>query len=155
MSNKKIIIAIISSILAGAGWWYFYYYSTIASTTLSIKIGSAKLNVDLAITPAEMSKGLSGRESLTENEGMLFIFPAETIPAFWMKDMKFAIDIIWIDKQGRVVGIEHNLQPDSYPKLFSPSQPVKYVLEVKAGWAKRHLIKLGDRADVPKSIYQY
>ncbi len=140
----------------GVGWWYLYYYhSTAESTTLSIKISSAKLNVDLAITPAEMSKGLSGRESLTENEGMLFIFPAETIPSFWMKEMKFAIDIIWLDEKGRVVGIEHNLQPDSYPKLFSPSQPIKYVLEVKAGWAKKHSIKLGDKAIMPAFIYQY
>ncbi len=138
----------------GVGWYFYYSHLSIGSAAI-IKIRGAKLKVDLAVTPTEMRQGLSGRKELANNEGMLFVFPTETVPSFWMKDMRFAIDIIWLDKQSRVVGIEHNMQPDSYPQLFSPSQPIKYVLEVKAGWAKKHAIKLGDRAELPEFIYQY
>jgi len=95
---------------------------------------------------------LSNREKLAENQGMLFVFDHTDYHSFWMKDMRFAIDIIWIDENKKVVDITHNAEPESYPKIFKPSLPAQYVLEVNAGWAEEHRVKVGDLADFFWSI---
>ncbi len=110
----------------------------------AITIGGKKLNIDIADEPHEQARGLSGRKSMTENEGMLFVFPQPLVPAFWMKEMNFSLDLIWIDASGKIIGIEKNVSPDTYPKTFSPPSPIKYVLEVNAGWSDRNDIRIGD-----------
>ena len=67
--------------------------------------------VEVADTLNEREKGLSGKQSLEINKGMLFIFEKETLSGFWMKDMNFPIDIIWIDKNMRIIGIEKSPVP--------------------------------------------
>ncbi|MCC6290679.1 DUF192 domain-containing protein [Candidatus Nomurabacteria bacterium] len=95
----------------------------------TIILDGKKIDLELAQTPEEMTRGLSGREGLPEDSGMLFVYPEDTVPAFWMKDMRFPIDIIWLDKNWMVVGIEKNLLPSTYPQTFSPPKPIRYVLE--------------------------
>ncbi len=102
------------------------------------------LKIEEAQTSAEQARGLSGRMSLGEDEGMLFIFSPPTTPSFWMKEMNFPLDLIWLDHNYHVLGMEKSLPPDSYPKLFLPPAPVSYVLEVNAGYAARHGINVGD-----------
>lgn len=118
----------------------------------TLKVGSREFEVEIADTPAARSRGLSGRDQIAENEGMLFVFENEDVqPAFWMKDMKFAIDIIWID-EGQVIQITPNAKPpkpgtpDEDIELILPESPVDLVLETKAGEASG--IKLGDRVEV-------
>lgn len=108
-----------------------------------VGIGGIDVRVILADTPEKRTQGLSGRSGLAENEGMLFVFPEEGIYGFWMKDMNFSIDIIWIDNAGTVVHVAESVPPDSYPTSFSPSKPAKYVLEVEAGFAKAHQVSPG------------
>lgn len=93
--------------------------------------------VTTARTPATRELGLSGRASLAPDEGLLFIFPQPVNTGFWMKDMKFSIDIVWIDSDRRVVGIAEDVSPSSYPNSFYPPQKVQFVLEVNAGDAKK------------------
>ncbi|MEK7510163.1 MAG: DUF192 domain-containing protein [Patescibacteria group bacterium] len=107
-------------------------------------INGHELGLQVVRTPEEQSVGLSGRESLAENAGMLFVYKKPFIPGFWMPDMRFSIDIIWIDKNRKIVGIEDNVAPQTYPDIFQPSLPVLYVLEVNANWAKNHNISIGD-----------
>ncbi len=114
------------------------------ATTSKIKINNLTLDVFLAADPVAQAQGLSGRPALGPLEGMLFIFNRDTEPNFWMKDMNFAIDIIWIDQAGRVIAIEPNLTPDTYPNYFAPPEPIRYVLEVNAGFADTHQITLGN-----------
>jgi uncharacterized protein len=102
-------------------------------TKSSIVINNQKISVFIADSPREWERGLSGRKSLKSDEGMLFVFPEPTTPAFWMKDMRFAIDIIWLDENKKIVDIERNISPDTYPKKFSPPVPVRYVLETNPG----------------------
>jgi uncharacterized membrane protein (UPF0127 family) len=120
----------------------------------TILISGNKLYIDVADTQDEREKGLSVKESLNDNEGMLFDFGAEDIyPAFWMKDMVFAIDIIWIDN-GEVVGIEKNVPPPTAEnerlKMYYPPKTIDYVLEVKGGYCDRNGIKEGDLVDLSK-----
>lgn len=98
-----------------------------------LKIGNTTILVDVADSDEEITKGLSGREAMAQNRGMLFVFSEPRVPSFWMKDMLFPIDFVWIDEAGKIVAITPSIGTDSYPITFSPPSEVKYVLEVNAG----------------------
>lgn len=102
------------------------------------------LELEIARTPEEQARGLSGRESLAENAGMLFAYESPVVPGFWMKEMNFAIDIVWINENKKIVGVQENVAPETFPQIFYPPSSIKYVLEVNATWAKIHNISIGD-----------
>jgi len=110
----------------------------------SVAINGNIFDVYIANTKDDMTKGLSARESLSQNEGMLFMFEKPDTYSFWMKDMNFPIDIIWIGEDMRTVYIKENATPDSYPESFTPDAPALYVLEINAGIAANEKIKIGD-----------
>ena len=117
----------------------------ISNTKKEIYIKNVRLAVDMADEPHEQTQGLSGKEYIAANEGMIFIFQESFTPAFWMKDMRFGLDIIWLDAKNTIIGIEKNVLPETFPKTFAPFYPVKYVLEVNAGWSDRNSIRVGDK----------
>jgi uncharacterized membrane protein (UPF0127 family) len=108
-------------------------------------VGSLRYAVTLAVNPAEWERGLSGRPSLATDEGMLFLFPSSSVRAFWMKDMNFPIDIIWIDKGWRVVGVETHATPDTYPRTFTSPSSVSRVLEIASAGELGSPIRIGDQ----------
>lgn len=112
----------------------------------TISINDHELRVELADTPAKQSQGLSGRESLPNNQGMLFIFDNYTQPGFWMKDMQFPLDIIWI-RDNMIIDITENIPVPENNQLINyyPSEPINYVLEVNAGWVNKNNIKIGHK----------
>lgn len=110
----------------------------------SLNIGNTHLRVSLRTTPEQQEQGLSGTWYLFESTGMFFVFPEVGEYSFWMKDMNYSIDMIWISADKQVVAISENATPESYPAKFTSPVPVKYVLEVRAGWAKRHDVNVGD-----------
>ncbi|MFA6603935.1 MAG: DUF192 domain-containing protein [Patescibacteria group bacterium] len=104
-----------------------------------------KIAADVASTPATREKGLSGREALGAAEGMLFIFGRADRYAFWMKDMRFAIDILWI-KGDEIVDITTDVPPAAVGaplERYFPMSPIDKVLEVSAGFAARHGLRTG------------
>ena len=111
----------------------------------SVSFGDLDMIVEVATTKKQWEQGLSDRTDLGDVDGMLFTFPQYHIPIFWMKDMHFPIDMIWISN-GEVVEIHHSVPLETSDKLptYSPSVPVNMVLETKAGWAKESGIKIGD-----------
>jgi len=86
--------------------------------------------VRIADSLAERAQGLSGTTALAPDEGMLFVFERAGMYGFWMKDMYYPIDIIWLNDELRPVGITKNISPDTFPTVFYPPVPVRYVLEV-------------------------
>ena len=102
--------------------------------------------VSIADTEEERELGLSGRPGLAPGSGMLFIFPEVGKYAFWMKDMRFSIDILWLANDGRVIYIKENVSPNTFPASFAPSSPARYVLELPAGYVQTHNITVGDKA---------
>lgn len=104
-----------------------------------------KLSVEIADTIQKQGQGLSGRPSMKENEGMLFVFQESAPRSFWMKDMRFPIDIIWINAEGVIVGIAPEVSPETFPRTFQSPLPVPYVLELSAGWVQSHGVLVGDR----------
>ncbi len=111
-----------------------------------VQIGLAILNVELAITPEQRERGLSGHKPLAINEAMLFVFDTPGKYGFWMKDMLFSIDMIWLSAEGKVVYIEKSVAPDTFPKSFASESPALYFLETKAGFSSQNNIKIGDQA---------
>src|SRR3712207_3429539 len=113
---------------------------------VNVFVNGVVLVADIAATAEQMTMGLSVKGSLNENEAMLFVFKEEAEHTIWMKNMKFPIDIIWIDADKTVVHIEHNLQPCS-SGLFCPTyKPIGnslYVLETVGGFAQKHDIVRG------------
>jgi uncharacterized membrane protein (UPF0127 family) len=111
-----------------------------------ITFDGASVRVEIADTDAERAQGLSGHAPLASDEGMLFVFPEEGRYSFWMKDMLFPIDILWLDSAGTVVHIERNVAPESYPTSFTSDSLARYVLEVRAGFATEHEITVGSKS---------
>ena len=110
-----------------------------------LKVGTARVLIDIADTPALRERGLSGRKLLLNDQGMYFIFDHPDVYPFWMKEMNFPIDIIWIGEHMSVVDITKSASPSSFPQTFVSSAPALYVLEVQAGFAERHGVKIGDQ----------
>lgn len=112
-----------------------------------VEIGTARFAVELARDDAAVQKGLSGRQALPEGTGMLFLFPASYRYRFWMPDMHFPIDIIWIAND-IVVDITEKVPPEddlANPDFYRPRTPARYVLEINAGAAARGGVRIGDR----------
>ena len=123
-----------------------------------VHIGGASYSVDLAVLPEERRQGLSGRESMAPDAGMLFVFEEEQLLHFWMKEMHFPLDIIWIDAQCRLVSVAADVPtppPDAgneeIPRAQSPS-PARFVLEVNAGEAARNGLSPGDPVEFRGTI---
>lgn len=108
----------------------------------------AIIPVYLADNPRVRTRGLSNKTFLPEGEGMLFVFEQPGMYSFWMKDMNFAIDMVWINEEGTVVHIESNVAPETYPELFVSRDPALYVLEVNAGFARGLGLTVGTKIDI-------
>lgn len=105
--------------------------------TLEIKGKKTTIPVSVADTEAERAQGLSFTRELTEGRGKLFLFDAPGTYGFWMKDMRYPIDIVWIDSTWKVVAVTTDIAPETYPQVFYPPTDIRYVLELGAGDAER------------------
>ena len=113
---------------------------------VSIWIGGTEIRAEIADSSEERIKGLSGRGQLAEREGLLFVFDAPEKQGIWMKEMNFPIDIIWLDANKRILTVAENISPETFPKVFYPSAPALYVLEVSGGTASKYGIMEGQTA---------
>ena len=115
----------------------------------ALVVADQRVDVEVADDDAERARGLGNRDRLARDAGMYFVLPNEA-PSFWMKGMRFPLDMIWI-KDGRVVDVTADVPheppgtPDSRLPTYSPARPADRVLEVNAGWAKRHGVTRGDK----------
>ncbi|MBI2285395.1 DUF192 domain-containing protein [Candidatus Saccharibacteria bacterium] len=109
----------------------------------TVTIGSVQIKAEIVESPAEREQGLSGRPCIEANQGMLFVFDKPGRYPFWMKDMKFPIDIVWIAASRTVVGLDIDVVPSTYPDAFVSEKPAQYVLELQANRAKDLEISLG------------
>ncbi len=147
--KKSLIGILIFALVLMAIAVYFIFnpvdYSEKEWDKANLKVGDKTISVYLAETSLERKKGLSGFNSISNSEGMLFIFNQKQKPGFWMKGMEFSIDIIWVS-DGLVTEISPDLPYDQKTLTkYYPSQDVNQVLEVKAGWAKINDIQVGDQ----------
>lgn len=106
--------------------------------------GRHRLTIELALTPAERAQGLMFRREMAPDHGMLFDFGEEHVVSMWMKNTILPLDMVFIDAQGRIAHIATDTVPFS-EAIVSSEKPVRAVLEVLAGTARRLGIKVGDR----------
>lgn len=116
---------------------------------VEVKIGDQLIVAELASNSVTRARGLSGRASIGINEGMLFVFDNPGKHSFWMKGMNFPIDIIWINEDNIIVGIEKNIEPqkgaiDNLLKTYYPKEPIKRALELRAGRSDLFRAGIGD-----------
>jgi hypothetical protein len=110
----------------------------------NVKVEDTVIRSEIADTPIKRTKGLMLRKSLPENEGMLFVFSEEGYHSFWMMNMSFPIDIIWINNEKKVVDIVKNAQPCIITcSSYRPKEKAMYVLEVNANFTEEHGVKIG------------
>jgi uncharacterized membrane protein (UPF0127 family) len=115
-----------------------------------VTVNAFKLIADLALSQDQQTKGLAVKNHMNESEGMLFVFQNPSKQSFWMKDMKFPIDIMWLDANRSVVYIAPNLEP--CPSLgncpgYVPNKDSLYVLETTAGFSLRHNVTVGTKTN--------
>jgi len=115
-----------------------------------VQVGNTIINIEIADTLTKRTQGLSGRKSLGEKEGMFFVFEEPDKYSFWMKDMNFPLDIIWIGEDYKIVYIKKNVKPDSYPESYTPPEDAKYILEVVAGFSNKHSVAVGQKVSFLK-----
>lgn len=151
MKINKIPILVLLVILIGT----YFYILNLEKNSVSlpqkmieqVKIRNITLTVDIADDDKEREKGLSGREFISPTEGMLFVFDISGEYSFWMKDMKFPIDIIWIDENFKIIYIEEGVLPETYPMTFRSPSKSKYVLEVGSLISTKNNFKIGDKVE--------
>lgn len=143
---KQAFVALgIFLVLIILGLAFFVIPKASGLKTGEVQVGNAFFQVEIADTPVARSKGLSGRGFLSEDRGMLFLFPFSGNYGFWMKDMKFPIDIIWI-KDNKVVGMIIGSEPEEgeAPTIYNPPESIDKVLEINAGLTQKLGIRVGD-----------
>jgi hypothetical protein len=111
---------------------------------VQVRLGESTIVAEMATTPKQQQAGLSGRSGLENGRGMLFVLEPPKTAGLWMKDMRFPLDIIYVDADGVVMTIHRDVPPDSYPRMYYPVAPAKYALEVPAGFTTAHHVGVGD-----------
>lgn len=115
---------------------------------VTITTPKGAITAEVADTKSSRELGLSGRPVMKDNEGLLFVFDVPGRYGFWMKDMIFPLDILWINENGIVVEIERKATVESYPKTFINAAPASYVLELNAGVAEKQGLFIGSKIKI-------
>jgi uncharacterized membrane protein (UPF0127 family) len=115
------------------------------AATISLK--GHTLSVELATIPSARHCGLSNREELPKNQGMLFVYPSARPRTFWMKDTHIPLSIAFLEDSGEIINIQ-NMFPNQTDERYTSSRPAKYVLEVNQGWFQAHGIEIGDKVEI-------
>lgn len=151
MGKRKYVILLILIVLSAAMFIFFHARNNQISendNALRICLKNKCFNVEIAKTEEEKRIGLMNRKHLDPDEGMLFLFENEGVYNFWMKNTLIPLDIIWIDKNKKIVFIKENAMPCNLEdcETLHLTQKARYVLEINGGLAKKHGIKIGDIA---------
>lgn len=142
--NRYLSRGLLLIVVVGLALLFFYRTSSIVPVeALTAEFGGVSLRIEYATTVAERKRGLSGRKSVPNDYGMLFVFPKDDYYGFWMKDMLVPLDIFWLDGKGHVVSFVPEVATSTYPNVFYPIKPARYVLETAAGFALTHGIATG------------
>ena len=143
---NRLFAALLLCLIVGTLYGGYVLLRPSSPNMAQVEFGGVTLGVEVAKSTADQQKGLSDRASMANDHGMLFVFDSEANWGFWMKGMKFSLDIIWFDSQRHAVYIEQDLAPCTPQDcpIYTPPVKAMYVLEVNAGFVRNHNIVLGD-----------
>jgi len=127
---------------------FFIVFGKSETKYIDVKIGNETVHSEVADTWPKRIRGLMFRDSLPKNEGMFFIFDSDEKYGFWMMNMSFPIDIIWIDSGKRIVYFVEDAQSCKiFCQTYSPDKEARYVLEVNSGFVQQHDIEIGQKVE--------
>jgi uncharacterized membrane protein (UPF0127 family) len=150
---KKVLLTLFVLLIVAAGVYYTQNYMqggqvlSVFKKNAIVTIDNQSFNVSIANSEKDREIGLSETKSLDQNQGMLFLFNNPGYYSFWMKNMKFPIDIIFINND-QIVTIHDNAQiikAQENPMLYTPTQSSDKVLEIQAGLSEKYNFKIGDK----------
>lgn len=116
-----------------------------------LTVNNQTIQIEIAQSAQDVANGLGNRDFLPENYGMLFLFRERSYPVFWMKNMRFPLDFIWIDGE-IIVDVTENVSHKDQKKIYSPKFLIDKVLEVNAGFVNNNNIKIGDKIQFDKPV---
>jgi uncharacterized membrane protein (UPF0127 family) len=145
MTTSRIPNALLLIVLATGALTVLFLRSRPLALDGTISTQGVTVQVSVADTEREREQGLSGTKRLPEGVGKLFVFDTPALYGFWMKNMRYPIDIVWIDDAWQVAGITRDVAPETYPSVFYPPKPVVYVLELPSGSAFVDKLALGEK----------
>jgi len=119
-------------------------WRAIYPNTIPVTVGTVEVQASVADTLSKRITGLSNTPFLPEGVVKLFAFGVPGTHSIWMKDMNYALDIIWVAEEGEIVHIEENVSPDSFPTSFASPTPAWFVVEANAGFVEKNNIVIGD-----------
>jgi uncharacterized membrane protein (UPF0127 family) len=151
MKRKLFLIGLLCILAGGACLLLVHVHAKGMSDTANT-VQSSGITYEVVTTQAAQEKGLGGRASIPDNYGMLFVFPTDGSPGFWMKDMLVPIDMIWLTDSGTIASITPSVSPNTYPTVFYPPTPIRYVLETRAGFAVEKNWIVGTQISLPQSV---
>jgi hypothetical protein len=131
---------------------YFIFFRVVPLKKVSFNLNNTNYEIEIAKTISQKSKGLSNRQNLCSNCGMLFVFGFETKLPFWMKDTNIPLDMIWLDKNGKIVEIKNANETNNSQKIYQNQIPAQYVLELNINDSQKLNLKIGDIIQIPDSI---
>ena len=118
------------------------FYKVVSDHGSTLSVHGKTFKTEIADTQAAQERGLSGRDALASDQAMVFVYSVASRHCFWMKDMKFNIDMVWLDSANKVTAIEQNVSPASYPQDFCHDG--KTVVEFAAHVSAATGLKVGD-----------
>ncbi|HQV64701.1 MAG TPA: DUF192 domain-containing protein [Candidatus Paceibacterota bacterium] len=167
VSRNIVLVFLLTSVFIGVGFYVYKTYvlqnRTVSQSSQSTQSDATTSNqslpldariispqgVNISVRVADTDKtrqlGLSYFKSLPDGQGMLFVFPQMGTYSFWMKDMNFPLDVIWIDDNFNIIDRVIDAPPSSYPESFTPSGLARYVLELPANSADRDGFFIGKK----------
>lgn len=146
--NTIVLLILVAIFLCAVAWYRQQLHTVDVSFTNQDGSTTAPLQVQIANDRKSISKGLMFVKEMPQNHGMLFVFPEEAVQSFWMKNTFISLDMLFIDKNRKVVGILHDVPPlNEKPRKID--KPSRFVLEVNAGVARSLGIDRGSIINVP------
>lgn len=137
-----LVTVMLFAVMTAGGFWLYKGITRVDYVTANIKEASYRLEV--ANTQSKREKGLSERDSLPAGQGMLFDFQQDGDWSIWMLQMRFPLDVLWLDADKKIVALKTNATPGSYPEVFRAGQRNRYVIELNAGEVQKRGLEVGD-----------
>ena len=154
--NSFLIIFVILIAVGFLGWAIFAKQKSPPSICGEyeqglVEIGGKSMEMDISDTDCKRELGLSDRKSLLDSSGMIFVFEKTGNYGFWMKEMNFPIDMVWVGSDLKIVGIENSIAPETFPKVFGQKYFAKYVLELPSGFSEKNSITVGKEIKITQN----
>ncbi len=154
MPLRLLFFTLAGTLLIGGVSFFSNHNTSVYDEEAYLILPNKAVELTVVATSEARTRGLSDRESLPEDEAMLFVFEDLDKYGIWMKDMKFPIDIIWLNEKGKIVSIERDVAPETYPKVFFPPDKSLFILEANAGFAQKNKLMVGNILDFSRKVTQ-